>query len=993
MIKILTFIVLFSTLLLANTHQLQKVSLQLLWLDQFQFSGYYIAKEKGFYKEQGLDVEIKKYKANLDTTLDVLAGKTNFGIGRSSLIQLRTTGKKIVLISAIYQSSPLVLIALESSNINTLKDFENKTLMLTQDGVETASIHAMISSANIDENKLKYKNHNFQLSDLVDGKVDLYAGYISNEPFILKQLGVKYKLFYPLDHGFDFYEDILFTSEEEISEHPDRVKRFKEASLKGWEYAFSHIKETVDLVYEKYNPQHKTKEALLFEAQKLKKLAYQNTNKLGQIDKNKIQRIYDVYKIMGLVKGALDIDTFVYSNSFLTPKQKQYLKQKKVVKICVLPNSKPYSAIENGKYVGIGAEILALTKKEFEVNYELVETSSWLESIQKGINKECDLLPIAASTPSRKQFFKFTTPYHYEPLVITTKKTSDYIIDFTTLLDKTFSAVRGHSFVEGLKERYPDIKLVLVDTTQEGLKGVNNGKYFAHIDVLVAAAYGIKNLKNAQLQISGQFEEKVKVGFAVRKDDPILFQIYEKAAKNISKDELQNLISNWVRINYQNTIEYSYVKEFIGFSFVLTLLFGIIYFILQKKNAKLESLQKQILNVNKNLEKRVSEAISDLERAQEVSSVGSWILDLQKQKLKWSKETYRIFELDKDKVENLYESFLERIHPDDKQLVVDAYDTALANKTDYSIEHRLLMDDGSIKYVLETCETSYDEDMNPIISHGTVQDITQRVQIREELKQKDVLMFQQSRLAQMGEMLSMIAHQWRQPLSSISTSALAIKTILELEKYDLKEEKQRKEFLDYLDDKLDKIALYVQSLSQIISDFSSFYKPHKRASLLNIDDVVLKTYRLLEDSLSDTKITVSFELLADTEMMMHENEFMQVVLNIITNAKEQLVSKNIQDPEIFIRSYTKEGKIFIEVEDNAGGIDENIIKEIFDPYFSTKLEKNGTGLGLYMSKIILRDYHHGDIEVRNGDYGAIFTVIVSTLTPENKINKEEQNEN
>ena len=982
--KYLLILLLFSTSVFAQHTHREKVSLQLMWLDQFQFAGYYMAKEKGFYKDENLDVEIKKYKANLDITRDVLAGKTDFSIGRSSLLHLNSTGKKIVLLSAIFQSSPLVLIALKSSGIETLKDFENKTLMLTKDGIETASIHAMITSAKINKSSLQYKEHNFNLDDLLNGTIDLYAGYISNEPYTLRERNIKYKMFYPLDEGFDFYDDILFTSQKEILEHPKRVESFKKASLKGWEYAFSHIHESINVIHKKYNFQHKTKKALLFEALELKKLAYQGVKEIGTIDKNKIQRIYDVYKLMGLIKKPIDIDELIYKKSMLNYRERKYLKEKKEIKICVLPNSKPYSAIENGKYVGVGAEILALTKKKFDINYKLVKTSSWQESLQKGINKECDLLPIAASTPQRKHFFKFTTPYHSEPLVMVTNNDADYIIDFDTVLDKTFSVVKGHSFIKELQDKYPSIKLVLVDETREGLKGVEDGKYYGHIDVLVAAAYGIKYTDTKALHISGQFEEKIHVGFGVRKEDKILFDIFEKMAKDLKTSQLQKLLNNWVRINYTNTVKYPYIKEFSILILFITLIFALINYILRKKNEKLESLQKQILQANQNLEVSVKVAISDLERAQAIAHVGSWILDVPTQKLSWSEETYTMFEVDKKEKRPLFESFINRVHPQDRDSVLSAYSKSLEEKTNYSIEHRLLLDDGSIRYVIETCETTFDENLVPLISHGTVQDITQRKKVKEELKKKDALMFQQSRLAQMGEMLSMIAHQWRQPLGSISASALAVKTVLELEKYDLNDEAQSKEFVQYLDEKLDKIGFYVQNLSQIITDFSNFYKPHTQAEFLNVDEVLLKSYRLMEDSMIPTNIQVDFQLRAKKEMMMHENEFMQVILNIINNAKEQLLSKEIVSPAIVIRTYVTNEKIFIEIEDNAGGIDKSVMDEIFDPYFSTKLEKNGTGLGLYMSKIILKDYHNGDIYAKNTQDGVRFIIEIDPTPPQNK---------
>lgn len=125
-------------------------------------------------------------------------------------------------------------------------------------------------------------------------------------------------------------------------------------------------------------------------------------------------------------------------SNFLTKEEIKYLKNKKEIKICVLPNSLPYSAIENGEYVGIGSEILKLTKKNIDISYKLVDTVTWIESFKKGKNKECDLLPIASKTPSREYFFNFTTPYHYEPLVIVTDKDKNFIVEFKTVIDKTF---------------------------------------------------------------------------------------------------------------------------------------------------------------------------------------------------------------------------------------------------------------------------------------------------------------------------------------------------------------------------------------------------------------------------------------------------------------------------------------------------------------------------------------------------------------------------
>ncbi len=331
----------------ASDKPLEKVSLQLMWLDQFQFAGYYMAKEKGFYRDAGLDVDIKKFKYSMDTVEEVLSSRATFGVGRSSLIRLRSQGKKVVLLSAIFQSSPFMLLALESSDIKSVKDFVGKRVMLTKNAVDTASIYAMILSNGVNEKDMIFMEHNFNFEELIDGNVDLYAGYASNEPYILEQREIPYRIFSPKDEGFDFYSDLLFTSQKEVQENPSRVDRFKKASLKGWKYAFEHIDETVKIIYKKYNPQNKTLNALTFEGQTLKKLAYSGKLKLGDISQKKILRIFDVYKIMGHVKKSLDIHEFIFNNcsNMLNLKEQNYLRAKKEIKICVPPAFLPYSEI------------------------------------------------------------------------------------------------------------------------------------------------------------------------------------------------------------------------------------------------------------------------------------------------------------------------------------------------------------------------------------------------------------------------------------------------------------------------------------------------------------------------------------------------------------------------------------------------------------------------------------------------------------------------
>ena len=233
----------------------------------------------------------------------------------------------------------------------------------------------------------------------------------------------------------------------------------------------------------------------------------------------------------------------------------------------------------------------------------------------------------------------------------------------------------------------------------------------------------------------------------------------------------------------------------------------------------------------------------------------------------------------------------------------------------------------------------------------------------EKNRQKDKALLQQSKLAQMGEMLSMIAHQWRQPLSAISATSgsLTLKarrgsldkdTIMELSK---------------------SITEYSQHLSATIDDFRNFFKDDKRKKSITLEEIVIGALNIVESSISGSNIKINLDIDSHTEMLTYKNEIMQVVLNIIKNAEDALVENKIQNPMINIKIIGSK----LIISDNAGGIPQKIMDKIFEPYFSTKTKKDGTGLGLYMSKTIIEEHCGGKLSVRNDENGAVFTLELS----------------
>lgn len=271
----------------SNLFSKEKITLYPDWLDQFQFAGYYIAKEKSFYEDFGLDVNIKPFNQNINIVDEVLNNSATYGIGKSSLILEKYNDKNIVFVSSIFQESPLILVSLKNKNINNISDLQNKRVMITDDAIQTATIKSILNSdKKFDFSSLNILPHSGNIDDLINNKTDVMACYLSNEPYTLSKKGIDYNYFSTNYLNVNFYEGIIFTSQNEVLMNPYRVQSFDEASLMGWEYAFSNIEETAKIIFEKYNSQNKSLDELIYEGNVLKDLAKFDSGLLGNININ-----------------------------------------------------------------------------------------------------------------------------------------------------------------------------------------------------------------------------------------------------------------------------------------------------------------------------------------------------------------------------------------------------------------------------------------------------------------------------------------------------------------------------------------------------------------------------------------------------------------------------------------------------------------------------------------------------------------------------------
>jgi len=249
--------------------------------------------------------------------------------------------------------------------------------------------------------------------------------------------------------------------------------------------------------------------------------------------------------------------------------------------------------------------------------------------------------------------------------------------------------------------------------------------------------------------------------------------------------------------------------------------------------------------------------------------------------------------------------------------------------------------------------------------HELNETLEQRVE--EEIKkrtQKEKMLLHQSRLAAMGEMIENIAHQWRQPLNALT---MLIQTFeVKMIKGGIDE--------DFVHKQVSEGVRIANSMSKTIDDFRNFFNPNKKKELFDIEKAVEDALALVNILYKRNGIQIKTDIEKNLKVFGYANEFSQVLLNLLNNAKDALVQREIQNAQVKIKAFKENGYMVLMVEDNAGGIDEKIIDRVFEPYFTTKFKSQGTGIGLYMSKTIIEENMGGELMVKNTDIGASFII-------------------
>ena len=604
--------------------------------------------------------------------------------------------------------------------------------------------------------------------------------------------------------------------------------------------------------------------------------------------------------------------------------------------MCNNPNWKPieFADDQNSSQIrGIAIDTLHYLADRLHVTFRHVPTRSWSESQAFLRDKKCDILPAAIRTKKREEYALFTRPYLDYQLAIITTKEKHFVRELDDLKGKTFTRKKGSGLISKMRKRYPDIQILQTGNYLESFQRVASGDAYYTIATLPVASYFIGRYQLNDLYIAGYTPMRYRLSIAVRNDAHRLASLLDQALARIPKEEQKKIFNRWTNIHINESAKGidPRILYGIGLLAVLLIFAGLLWYY--------------------HLKKRIKEASELIDATMEgvLLHKDGICLDV-------NKSLVRILGYDtKDDVigKHLLTHVPTRFH-----------DTIQANILKDNVEPYELVGlrKGGVEF--------------PILIHGQfIRNRSMRlVSIIDmtRIKNQERIISQQAKQAALGEMIGNIAHQWRQPLSTISTAATGLKM---QSRYGMLSD-------EHLIESCDTINEQAQYLSHTIDDFRNFIKGNREKKIFRLNDAVEYFLNLTGGALGDHRIELERDIPNNIQINGYENELIQCFINIFNNAKDAFHDKKINPRAIRISAEEHKDRVVIIFLDNAGGIPDDVLPKIFEPYFTTKHKAQGTGLGLHMTYNLIVDGMGGTIEADNATYrykgwdytGARFTI-------------------
>lgn len=599
---LITYLLLLLSLHASESNQ--KVTLYLDWLNQFQFAGYYMAKENGYYNDLDLDVNIIEYSkdANNDITQKVIKDEAVYGIGKSSLIIDKFAGNDIILLSSIFQNSPMALISLSSSNIKTPKDLINKKIMITNDAKESVSIKSLLMSEGVNFQDLNTQNFSSnEINDLINGNIDAIACYLSNEPFILKQKNIDFNIIHPNNYNFDFYEGILFTSQKELKNNPIRAQNFNQASIKGWEYAFNNIEKTAKIIYEKYNTQNKSLESLIFEGEVLKKLSKIDENLLGNINPRTIDEIKRIYSLLNLKSTHISFETesiiLNKTHTLLNENDLNYLNANQFT-LLTQADHIPFSFKNLNELIGIEIDFWKLISDKLSKPFNIEEVLK--DNILNIFSNSIKVKFVYSFKKESSDKNVLSNPIAKVPLALATKNGVHYISDLNSVEHIKIGVLKDLEIFESLKRDYPNVNFIEINTIDDGIYRLKNNLLFGLIDNLYTLSHQIEQFQIDELKINTTLKYKINIYLEVKKQNEQFIKIVNKIIDSLSEKEKSGIFNNYQLILYHNNIDIYYILKFVIPLIILLSVFIFLNYRLRNEIKKREETEIKLSNLANN---------------------------------------------------------------------------------------------------------------------------------------------------------------------------------------------------------------------------------------------------------------------------------------------------------------------------------------------------------------------------------------------------------
>lgn len=579
---------------MAESTALKPVSIQLNWHNQFQFAGIYAAKLRGFYQARGLDVTIKQWQPNITPVTEVVAGRADFATAYSNALMDFAKGAPIQLVMNTFQYSPMVLLA--SPNFHHLKDFSGTKVMH-----DNMMIGALLKKAKpYLTAPIQVYPPTGRLQDFIDHKVDFYAAYETNEPYILNQMGINFKIVDPKTYGIQNYGDMIITHRRLTQTDPNLVAAFKQATIEGWQYALDHSDEVVNLIMANF-PVKKAREALLSEADLTQKYVQTDNLPIGYIAEPKLYAHLLDMKNAGFISNeeyiATNINDFVFhpNKLNLTTEELNYIALHPVVKLANDTDWAPFEFInEKKQYSGIAAEYFELLGQLTGLKFAPNLDSNWFDIVEATKRGERDIYSAAAATPERKEYMHFTRPYLSFPMVLLGKSSQPSIHDYDQLNGKTVAITKGYWSEEYLKTHFPKIRLLPTGSIKEGMEAVIDGRAVAYSGNLGAINYAIAQYGVSDLHVFGLSGKNFELAIGVQQDNPILFSILQKALDAISEEQKHAILNHWNKLEMVRKFDDEELWKLASILASITLFLLLIIFIYRYQNNQRQQYIEQI---------------------------------------------------------------------------------------------------------------------------------------------------------------------------------------------------------------------------------------------------------------------------------------------------------------------------------------------------------------------------------------------------------------